>query len=131
MELKDEDASEREQVNEEKLSFLQTQVKDILAVAEDHERKIQPLELSMDQLRMEIKEERSKVEKVKSDMEDMEALVGESITDDEDDFANKSEPKAVSAKETKRQEEEEPYDDVDGEDEQEEDDEDDDDEEED
>ena len=111
LEAKDEDASEREQVNEEKVSFLLSQVKEILALAEDHERKIPPLQRTIDQMSEEIRDWQSKTKEVTKEMEDMEALVGESISDDENDFESKSEPKTSSTKETSQEEKEAPQDD--------------------
>lgn len=110
LEAKDEDASEREQVNEEKVSFLLTQVKEILALAEDHERKIPPLQRTIDQMSEEIRDWQSKTKVVTKEMEDMEALVGESISDDENDFVSKSEPKTSSTKGTSQEAKEEPQD---------------------
>lgn len=111
LEAKDEDASEREQVNEEKVSFLLSQVKEILALAEDHERKIPPLQRTIDQMSEEIRDWQSKTKEVTKEMEDMEALVGESVSDDENDFESKSEPKTSSTKETSQEEKEAPQDD--------------------
>ena len=110
LEAKDEDASEREQVNEEKVSFLLTQVKEILALAEDHERKIPPLQRTIDQMSEEIRDWQSKTKVVTKEMEDMETLVGESISDDENDFVSESEPKTSSTKGTSQEEKEEPQD---------------------
>lgn len=111
LEAKDEDASEREQVNEEKVSFLLSQVKEILALAEDHERKIPPLQRTIDQMSEEIRDWQSKTKEVTKEMEDMEALVGESISDDENDSESKSEPKTSSTKETSQEEKGAPQDD--------------------
>lgn len=111
LEAKDEDASEREQVNEEKVSFLLSQVKEILALAEDHERKIPPLQRTIDQMSEEIRDWQSKTKEVTKEMEDMEALVGESVSDDENDFESKSEPKTSPTKETSQEEKEAPQDD--------------------
>lgn len=111
LEAKDEDASEREQVNEEKMSFLLSQVKEILALAEDHERKIPPLQRTIDQMSEEIRDWQSKTKEVTKEMEDMEALVGESISDDENDIVSKSEPKTSSTKETSQEEKEAAQDD--------------------
>lgn len=111
LEAKDEDASEREQVNEEKVSFLLSQVKEILALAEDHERKIPPLQRTIDQMSEEIRDWQSKTKEVTKEMEDMEALVGESISDDENDIVSKSEPKTSSTKETCQEEKEAAQDD--------------------
>ena len=85
LEQRDEDASEREQFNEDKVSFLKEQLKEMLAAAEDHERKIPPLERVIDQMTTEIRDWNGKVEEVRKEMEDMEMLVGGDLSDDEDD----------------------------------------------
>ena len=78
------------------------------AGAEDQERKIPPLERVREQLSAEILDTKKKVKEVQKEMEDMEALVGDSISDDEGDFAGKKTPPSTTAstKETRQEDEE-------------------------
>ena len=102
LELRDEDASEREQFNEEKVSFLKEQLKEMLAAAEDHERKIPPLERVIDQMTTEIRDWCGKCEEVRKEMSDMEMLVGGDLSDDEDDD-NAGRKAAVPTKKERRE----------------------------
>lgn len=106
MEQRDEDASEREQFNEDKVTFLKEQLKEMLAGAEDHERKIPPLERTIDQMTTEIREWKAKVDEVTKEMEDMEMLVGGEFSDDEDNDLAAKKAAAPAPKETKKPQEE-------------------------
>ena len=74
LQMKDEDASEREIESEEKIAFLQEQLKETLASAEDAERRAAPLDRSIDELSDGIEKYIRLKEKVESEMEELSEL---------------------------------------------------------
>ena len=70
LEEKDRDASEREDINEEKAKFLETQVQETLTAAETLERQVGKLERLRDQLGLEIDSWIDKREEIRREMEE-------------------------------------------------------------
>lgn len=79
LEMKDSNASQWEAETEEKIQFLEEQLKEILAQAEDTERRCAPLERTLDEHSVQIEEFRRKKEEVEKEMEEMAELVEMSI----------------------------------------------------
>ena len=70
LEEKDRDASERENASEEKMKFLETQLRDILSMAETNERNVGKQERLRDKLEEEISTWNSKREEIRHEMEE-------------------------------------------------------------
>lgn len=74
LQLKDENASEKEVESEEKILFLQEQLKETLALAEDAERRAAPIDRATDDLIEQIEKYKTKKADVEAEMEGMAAI---------------------------------------------------------
>ena len=79
LEGKDRDASERESENEEKIKFLETQLREVSSTAETHERNVGKQERLRDKLNEEIDTWKEKREGIRHEMEE---VMGELINDE-------------------------------------------------
>ena len=95
LQYKDEDASERETVKEEMISFLATELKKVQQTAEDEERRVGRLERMKDVIYEEISRWDSKKKEVMDEMDGMSSLI-EELNDDDDDVGGRSAPAAVT-----------------------------------
>ena len=69
LENKDRDASDRENVSEEKIKFLETQLREIMSTAETHERDVGKQERLHDTLHTEIQNWKDKREEIRHEMD--------------------------------------------------------------